>query len=123
MLQINDERAVVGALPPRPVIDACHMDGSHGAAFGPGPGVLLQTRQDRRVADRHPKPPHQPLRRPSARAMAKQSNNSRKAGGPTGERRRKTWHALGKDAPITLLVSTPPAPEARIHNDRRSLSG
>ena len=35
MLQINDDRAVVGALPPRPVIDASHMDGGHRAAFGP----------------------------------------------------------------------------------------
>ena len=36
--------------------------------------------------------------------------------------RRKTRHALGEDAPITQLVSTPPAPEASINNDRRSLS-
>jgi hypothetical protein len=52
-----------------------------------------------------------------------QPDNSRQAGGPARERRRKTRHALGEDAPITLLVSTPPAPEAGIHNDRRSLSG
>jgi len=45
------------------------------------------------------------------------------AGGPAGERRRKTGHALGEDEPITLLVSTPPAPEAGMNNDRRSLSG
>jgi hypothetical protein len=55
--------------------------------------------------------------------MAKQSNNSCEAGGPARERRRKTRHALGEDAPITQLVSTPPAPEAGINNDRRSLSG
>jgi hypothetical protein len=52
--------------------------------------------------------------------MAKQSNNSLKAGGPAGERHRKTGHALGEDEPITLLVSTPPAPEAGMNNDRRS---
>jgi len=55
--------------------------------------------------------------------MAKQPNNFRKAGGSTGERRRKTRHTLGKDAPVTLLISTPPAPEAGLNNDRRSLSG
>jgi hypothetical protein len=55
--------------------------------------------------------------------MAKQPDDSRQAGGPARERRRKTRHALGEDAPITQLVSTPPAPEAGIHNDRRSLSG
>jgi hypothetical protein len=55
--------------------------------------------------------------------MAKQSNNSREAGGPAGERRRKIRHALGEDAPITLLVAAPPAPEAGMNNDRRSLSG
>ena len=55
--------------------------------------------------------------------MAKQSNNSLKPGGPAGERRRKTGHALGEDEPITLLVSTPPPPEAGMNNDRRSLSG
>ena len=90
---------------------------------GPSGGLLLQAGQDRRVADRHPEPSHQPLRGPPARAMAKQPNNFRQSGGPARERRRKTWHALGEDAPITLLVSTPPAPQAGIHNDRRSLSG
>jgi hypothetical protein len=70
-----------------------------------------------------PSPPHQPLRRPSARAMAKRSNNSCQAGGPAREWRRKTGHALGEDAPITLLVSTPPAPEVGMNNHRRSLSG
>ena len=44
-------------------------------------------------------------------------------GGPARERRRKTRHALGEDAPITPLVSTPPAPEAGMNNDRRSLCG
>ena len=122
-LQVNNDRPVVGALPPRPVIDASHMDGGHGAAFGPSPGVLLQAGQDRRVADRHPEPSHQPLRGPSASAMAKQLDDSRQAGGPARERRRKTRHALGEDAPITQPVSTPPAPEAGINNDRRSLSG
>ena len=122
-LQVNDDRPVVGALPPRPVIDASHMDGGHGAAFGPSPGVLPQAGQDRRVADRHPEPSHQPLRGPSASAMAKQPDDSRQAGSPARERRRKTRHALGEDAPTTLLVSTPPAPEAGINNDRRSLRG
>jgi hypothetical protein len=55
--------------------------------------------------------------------MAKQPDDPRQAGGPAGERRRKTGHTLGEDEPITLLVSTPPAPEASINNDRRSLSG
>jgi hypothetical protein len=55
--------------------------------------------------------------------MAKQPNDFRKAGGSAGERRRKTRYTLGEDAPVTLLVSTPPAPEAGLNNDRRSLSG
>jgi len=55
--------------------------------------------------------------------MAKQPDDSRQAGGPARGRRRKTRHALGEDAPITQLVSTPPAPEAGTNNDRRSLSG
>ena len=85
--------------------------------------MLLQAGQNRRVADRHAEPPHQPLRGPPARAVAKQPDDFRKAGGPAGERRRKTRHALGEDAPITPLVATPPAPEAGMSNDRRSLSG
>src|SRR5580692_3341248 len=103
MLQINDDRAVVGALPPRPVINASHMDGGDGAALGPSPGVLPQASQDRRVADRHAKPSHQPLRRPSASAMAKQPDDFRQAGGPARKRRCKTRNALGEDAPIALL--------------------
>jgi hypothetical protein len=99
------------------------MDGGHGAAFRLSPGVLPQAGQDRRVADRHPEPFHQPLRGPSARAMAKQPDDSRQSGGPAGEGRRKSRDALGEDAPVTLLVSTPPAPEAGQNNDRRSLSG
>jgi hypothetical protein len=54
--------------------------------------------------------------------MAKQPDDSRQSGGPAGERRRKTWHALSEDAPVTLLISTPPAPEASLDNDRSSLS-
>src|ERR1700722_18054450 len=56
-------------------------------------------------------------------ALWPSSRPARQAGGPAGERRRKTGHALGEDEPITLLVSTPPAPEAGMNNDRRSLSG
>jgi hypothetical protein len=55
--------------------------------------------------------------------MAKQPDDSRQSGGPAGEGRRKSRDALGEDAPVTLLVSTPPAPEAGQNNDRRSLSG
>jgi hypothetical protein len=55
--------------------------------------------------------------------MAKQPNDSRQAGDLAGERRRKTRQALGEDAPITPLVSTPPARQAHVNDDRRSLSG
>jgi hypothetical protein len=55
--------------------------------------------------------------------MAKQPNDSRQAGGLARERRRKTWQALGEDAPITPLVSTPPARQACANDDRCSLSG
>ena len=79
--------------------------------------------QDRRVADRHPEPSHQPLRGPPARAMAKQPDDSRQAGGPGARTAPQTRHALGEDAPLAQLVATPPAPQASIHNDRRSLSG
>jgi hypothetical protein len=41
--------------------------------------------------------------------MAKQPNDTRQAGGLAREWRRKTRKALGEDAPITSLVSTPPA--------------
>ena len=37
-LQVHDDRAVVGALPPRPIINASHMDR---AVIGPRPGMLL----------------------------------------------------------------------------------
>ena len=63
-LQVHDDRAVVGTLPPRPVINASHMDR---AVIGPSPGMLLQAAQDRRVADRHAEPSHQPLRGPPTR--------------------------------------------------------
>jgi antirestriction protein ArdC len=46
---------------------------------------------------------HASGRGPSASAMAKQPDDSRQAGGPACERRRKTGHALGEDEPITLL--------------------
>jgi hypothetical protein len=55
--------------------------------------------------------------------MAEQPDDSRQAGSPARERRCKTRNALGEDAPIALLVSTPPAPEAGTDDDRRSLSG
>jgi hypothetical protein len=89
----------------------------------PSSRMLLQAAQDRRVADRHAEPSHQPLRGPPARAMAKQPNDSRQAGGLARERRRKTRQALGEDAPITPLVPTPPARQAGINDDRCSLSG
>jgi hypothetical protein len=110
----------VGALPPRPVISASNM---HRAVTGPSPDILLQAAQNRRVADRHAEPSHQPLRWPPAGALAKQSNDTRQAGGLARERRRKTRHTLGEHAPITSLVSTPPARQARAYNDRCSLSG
>jgi len=52
--------------------------------------------------------------------MAEQPDDSRQAGGPARERRRKTRQALGEDAPITPLVSTPPAPQACVDDDRRA---
>ena len=52
---------------------------------GPSAGLLLQAGQDRRVADQHAEPSHQPLRGPPARAMAKQPNNFRQSGGPARE--------------------------------------
>jgi len=55
--------------------------------------------------------------------MAKQPNDTRQAGGSARERRRKTRQALGEDAPITPLVSTPPARQACANDDRCSLSG
>ena len=44
--------------------------------------------------------------------MAEQAYDFRKAGGLARERRRETRQALGEDAPVTLQVATPPAPEA-----------
>src|ERR1700677_457926 len=122
-LEVNDDRAVVRTLPPRPVIDTRHTDGDAGAIFRRSLGVVLHAGQNRRVADRHPKPSHQPLRGPPACAMAEQPNDFRKAGGSADERRCKPRHALGEDAPVTLLVSTLPAPETGLNNDGRSLSG
>jgi hypothetical protein len=55
--------------------------------------------------------------------MAKQPDDFCQAGGPARKRRCKTRNALGEDAPIALLVSTPPAPDAGTDDDRRSLSG
>src|SRR5271167_78841 len=55
--------------------------------------------------------------------MAKQPNDTRQASGLARERRRKTRKALGEDAPITSLVSTSPAPQACVNDDRCSLSG
>jgi hypothetical protein len=54
--------------------------------------------------------------------MAKQPNDTRQAGGLARERRRKTRQALGEDAPITPLVSTPPTRQACVNDDRCSLS-
>jgi hypothetical protein len=55
--------------------------------------------------------------------MAKQPHDFRQAGGLARERRRKARQALGEDAPITPLVSTPPARQACVNDDRCSLSG
>jgi hypothetical protein len=93
------------------------------AVIGPSSGMLLQAAQDGRVADRHAKPSHQPLRGPPASAMAKQPNDTRQASGPARERRRKTRKALGEDAPTTPLIPTPPARQAGVNDDRSSLSG
>ena len=51
----------------------------------------------------------------TARAMAQQPNDIRQAGGLASERRRKTRHALGEDAPIALLVSTSPARHTQVY--------
>ena len=53
--------------------------------------------------------------------MAKQPDDSRQAGGP-GANGAARFGSAGEDALITQLVSTPPAPEAGIDNDRRSLA-
>jgi hypothetical protein len=42
-------------------------------------------------------------------------NDIRQAGGLASERRRKTRHALGEDAPIALLVSTSPARHTQVY--------
>jgi hypothetical protein len=52
-LQVHNDRAVIRALPPRPVVNTSDMDR---AIAGPSAGLLLQASQDRRVADRHPEP-------------------------------------------------------------------
>ena len=122
-LKVDDDRAVVGTLPPRPVVDASYTDDDSDAIFRRSLGAMLQAGQNRRVADRHTEPSHQPLRGPPARAMAEQAYDFRKAGGLARERRRETRQALGEDAPVTLQVATPPAPEAGSNNDWRALSG
>jgi hypothetical protein len=41
--------------------------------------------------------------------VTEESDNAGKTGGSARKRRRKSWNALGKDAPLALLVSTSPA--------------
>jgi hypothetical protein len=53
--------------------------------------------------------------------MTEKSYNARKARGSARERRCKPWNALGKDAPLALLVSASPACQPRSNFDRRSL--
>jgi hypothetical protein len=53
--------------------------------------------------------------------MTEKSHNAGKAGGSARKRRRKPWNALGKDAPLALLVSTSPACEPGSNFDRCSL--
>jgi hypothetical protein len=53
--------------------------------------------------------------------VTEESDNAGKTGGSARKRRRKSWNALGKDAPLALLVSTSPACEPRSNFDRRSL--
>jgi len=55
--------------------------------------------------------------------MTDKADDFRQASGLAGERRHKTWKSLGKDAPIALLVSAPPAGRTRVDDNRRSLSG
>ena len=119
-LQVHNDRAVIRALPPRPVVNTSDMDR---AIAGRIAGLLLQAGQDRRVADRHPEPSQQPLRRPPACAMAKQLDDFRQVGGPARERRRETRQALGEDALIASLIAAPPSPQTSIDNDRRALGG
>jgi hypothetical protein len=54
-LQVHDNRAEFCTLPPSPLIDTSDPDCG---SFGPGPGVLLETPQDRGVAHVHAQPGH-----------------------------------------------------------------
>jgi hypothetical protein len=57
------------------------------------------------------------------RRYGRAAERYRQAGGLAREWCRKTRQALGEDAPITPLVSTPPARHACVYDDRRPLSG
>jgi len=55
--------------------------------------------------------------------MTDEADDFRQTRGLASERRRKTWKAFGKDAPIAPLVSAPPARQTGVDDNRRSLSG
>ena len=119
-LTVHDDRAVVGALSPCPIVNASNTDC---CVIGPSLGMLLEAAQDRRVAAWHAQPSQASLRWPSARAMAQQPNNVRQPFGLASERRRNTRQALGENAPIAPLISTSPARDTRLDDGGRSLGG
>ena len=122
-LQVNDDRPVVGALRHAQsstpatwtAATALLSDRALACFLRPARIVVSLTGIPSRLISRSEGRP--PALWPTSRTIPAR-RAVRRANGAA-----RTRHALGEDAPTTLLVSTPPAPEAGINNDRRSLSG
>ena len=112
-LQVDDNRAEFGALPPSPLIDTSDPDPG---SFELGPDMLLETPQDRRMTRAHAQPCHQSRGGTPARAMTEQPDNLRQAVSLTRRRSCKSRKTFGEDLVITPLVPT--APAAHSHPDR-----
>jgi hypothetical protein len=116
-LQVHDNGAEFCTLPPSPLIDTSDPDCG---SFGPGPGVLLETPQDRGVAC-----PAGPSSSPmgARRAMAEQPDDLRQSVGLTRRRGGNSWKTFGEDPAIAPLVPAAPATHSHPDRNRRSLSG
>ena len=82
-LQVRDDRSVVHAFPPRPLIDASDTDHR---AMRPGSSTCFDTAQDGGAARRHPEPGQPSLGWSPTRTVAKQADDRGQAGGPSRER-------------------------------------
>jgi hypothetical protein len=104
----------------RTFIDA---DDTRHSGIGLASTTSLEVPQDCGVADWHAETGHQPLGRPTTRAVAKQSDDPSQTGGLSCERGSQPRMPLGENPAVASIIPASPARRPHVYRDRFSLSG